>query len=132
MRKIFVAVFAVAIGLTISLPVAAHHGGTSILSGKMVTMKGTVKTWLWTNPHCLLTFEVTGDDGKTAEWVSETPAPNTIYPFGYRKDSFKPGDKVTVTLNPVKSGAHAGSIVRVVLPDGKTLERIQDRAQYEQ
>jgi hypothetical protein len=129
MRKMLVAVLVVAVGLLISVPLAAHHGGASILSGKSVTMKGTVKAWLWANPHCLLTFEVKGEDGKVVQWVSETPAPNTIYPFGYRKDSFKPGDEITVTLNPVKSGAPAGSIVRVVLANGTTLQRVREPAQ---
>ena len=123
------AIFAVAMALSISAPLFAHHGGASILSGKQITMKGTVKAWLWANPHCLLTFDVKGEDGKMVQWVSETPAPNTIYPFGYRKDSFKPGDAITVTLNPVKSGAPAGSIVKVVLPDGTTLQRVREPGQ---
>src|ERR1700675_3292696 len=76
MRKVLVAVLVVAVGLLISVPLAAHHGGASILSGKSVTMKATVKAWLWSNPHCLLTFEVKGEDGKVVQWVAETPAPS--------------------------------------------------------
>jgi len=129
MRKILVAILVVAVGLSISVPLAAHHGGASILSGKSVTMKGTVTEWQWTNPHCLLKFDVKGEDGKVVQWVAETPAPNTIYPFGYRKDSMKPGDQISITLNPVKSGVPAGSIIRIVLADGTKLERVQERAQ---
>ena len=129
MRKVLVAALIASIGLLISVPLAAHHGGASILSGKQVTYKATVKEWQWTNPHCLLTFDVKAEDGKVVQWVAETPAPNTIYPFGYRKSSFKPGDQITITLNPVKSGVPAGSIVRIVLADGTVLERVQERTQ---
>ena len=129
MRKMLVTALIVAAGILISLPLAAHHGGASILSGKQVTMKATVTDWQWTNPHCLLKFDFKDESGKVVQWVAETPAPSTIYPFGYRKDSMKPGDQITITLNPVKSGVPAGSIVRIMLPDGTTLERVQERTQ---
>jgi Family of unknown function (DUF6152) len=118
MRNKLVMLFAVAVALLISVPVFAHHGGASILSGKTLTLKGTVKAWLWSNPHCLLTLDVKGDDGKIVEWVAETQAPSSIYSSGYRKDSFKPGDVVTITVEPVKSGAPNGRIASVILADG--------------
>jgi hypothetical protein len=114
-------ILAVAVGLLISVPVFAHHGGASILNGKTATLKGTVKAWLWSNPHCLLTLEVKGDDGKVVEWVAETQAPSSIYPSGYRKDSFKPGDVVTIVVEPVKSGAPNGRLAHAILADGSTL-----------
>ena len=83
----------------VSIPLAAHHGAATIYDTKTITLKGTVKTWLWSNPHCLLTFDVKGDDGKMVEWIAETQAPSTVYPMGFRKDSFKPGDQVTVTCS---------------------------------
>jgi hypothetical protein len=121
MRNRLVIVLAVAIGLLSSVSLFAHHGGQSILSGKTATLKGTVKAWLWSNPHCLLTFDVKGEDGKVVEWVAETQAPSSIYPSGYRKDSFKPGDVVTITLETVKSGAPNGRIAQAILADGTKL-----------
>jgi hypothetical protein len=120
MRGRLVILFAVAIGLLISVPLFAHHGSASILSGdgNRIELKGTVKSWLWSNPHCLLTLDVKGEDGKVVEWVLETQAPNSIYSSGYRKDSFKPGDEVTVTVAPVKSGRPNGQLSRAVLADG--------------
>jgi hypothetical protein len=112
---------ALIIGLLISYPALAHHGAASILSGETITLKGTVKSWLWSNPHCLLTFDVVGEDGKVVQWVAETQAPNSIYSSGYRRDSFKPGDAVTITLEPVKSGRPNGRISRAVLADGTVL-----------
>ena len=78
---------------------------------KTITLKGTVKSWLWSNPHCLLTFDVKGDDGQDVEWIAETQAPSTIYPQGFRKDSFKPGDQVTVTVQPAKNGRPNGRLL---------------------
>jgi hypothetical protein len=121
MRSKLVIVFAMAVGLSISAPLFAHHGGATLYTDKMTTLKGTVKTWLWSNPHCLLTIEVKGDDGKVVEWIAETQAPSSIYPSGYRKDSFKPGDKVTITVQPVKSDRPNGRLVQAILADGTKL-----------
>ena len=60
MRNRLVIMFAVAVGLLISVPLFAHHGGTNLYTDRPVTMKGTVKSWLWSNPHCLLTLDVKG------------------------------------------------------------------------
>jgi len=79
--------------------------------------------WLWANPHCLLKVAVKGEDGQTVNWVLETQAPPNIVPSGWRKDSFKPGDEVTVTLTPARNGKALGGIKGVVLPNGKTLGR---------
>jgi hypothetical protein len=121
MRTRLAIVFAVAVGLLVSIPLAAHHGGATLYTDRTVTLKGTVKTWLWSNPHCLLTLDVKGEDGQVVQWIVETQAPSSIYPSGYRKDSFKPGDKVTVTVQPVKTDRPNGRIVQAVLADGTKL-----------
>jgi hypothetical protein len=69
----------------------------------------------------LLTLEVKGDNGQVVEWISETQAPNVIYPAGYRKNTFKPGDEVTITIQRVKNGRPAGRIMQAVLADGTKL-----------
>ena len=121
MRGRLVIVLGVALGLLLSVPLFAHHGGATLYTDKPVTLKGTVKSWLWSNPHCLLTFDVKGEDGQVVQWVVETQAPSTIYPSGYRKDSFKPGDQVTVTVEPAKSGRPNGRIAQAILADGTKL-----------
>ena len=116
-RPVVVLAFAVAL----SMPVFAHHGSAAFDTGKKVTLKGTVQEWVYSNPHCLLRLEVKGDDGRVVQWVAEGQAPNVIFPAGYRRDSFKPGDQVTITIEPVKNGAPLGRILQAVLADGKTL-----------
>jgi hypothetical protein len=121
MRNRLVMVVSVALLLVASAPSGAHHTGSTLLSETTVTVKGVVKTWLWSNPHCLLTIEVKGADGQVVQWVMEAQAPNSIYPAGYRNNTFKPGDEVTVTANPVTNGRPYGRIASVVLPNGSKL-----------
>ncbi len=116
-RPVVVLAFAVAM----SMPLFAHHGSAAFDTGKRVTLKGTVQEWVYSNPHCLLRLEVKGDDGRVVQWVAEGQAPNVVFPAGYRRDSFKPGDQVTITIEPVKNGAPLGRILQAVLADGKTL-----------
>ena len=89
--------------------------------GKKVVLKGTVAGWIYSNPHCLLSLDVVGEDGKVVRWIAEGQAPNVVYPAGYRKDSFNFGDQVTITVEPVKNGRPMGRILSAVLADGTTL-----------
>ncbi len=122
MRKGLLTVFAVAVGLLIvSVPLFAHHANAVFDVGKRITVKGTVTEWFWANPHCLLRFDVKDDRGDVMHWIGETQAPPNMIPFGWSKQSFKPGDEVTLTLEPVKNGAPLGRLLQAVFPDGKTL-----------
>jgi hypothetical protein len=121
MKRAFVIASITAVVLAIPLRVAAHHGSAAFDSGKRVTLKGTVATWVYSNPHCLLSLDVTGEDGQVVRWIAEGQAPNVIFPAGYRKDSFKGGDQVTITVEPVKNGRPLGRILQVVLADGTKL-----------
>jgi hypothetical protein len=107
--------------LTASVPLLAHHGAAQFDVGKKVTVKGTVVEWFWANPHCFLRFDAAGDDGQVVRWAVETQSGPNIVPQGFTKQTFKVGDAVTVTLEPVKNGRPLGRLLRVVLADGSTL-----------
>lgn len=110
------------LGLLISsASVSAHHGSAAFDVGKQVMLKGTVTRWYWANPHCFLSFDVKGDDGAVTHWVAETSNPPDMINRGWSKETFKPGDEITATVEPVKNGRPAGRLLEVVLPDGKTL-----------
>ena len=119
-RSTRILVLSVVLG-TLSVPLFAHHGTAAFDATRKLTLKGTVAEWLWSNPHCLLQFDVTTDDGKVEHWIGETQNPVTMVNGGWSKFSFKRGDKVTVNLQPVKTNTHAGRITTVVLPNGETL-----------
>jgi hypothetical protein len=122
MSKTRVAAFALASGLVLaSGSLLAHHATAVFDLGKKLTLTGTVTEWFWANPHCLLRFDVTNDSGQTVHWVAETQAPPNMIPFGWAKQSFASGDRVTVTLEPVKNGQPLGRILQVRLPSGTTL-----------
>lgn len=107
--------------LITSAPLFAHHGAAQFDVGKKVTVKGTVTEWFWSNPHCFLRFDAPGADGQLVHWAVETQSGPNILPQGFSKQSFKVGDEVTVTLEPVKNGRPMGRLLQVVLPDGATL-----------
>jgi hypothetical protein len=122
MRHRLIAVLAVAAGLlTVCVPLFAHHGAASFDTSKKLTVKGTVVEWFWANPHCFLRFDVKDENGQTVQWVVETQSGPNITPLGYTKQTFKPGDEVTVTLTPVRNGKPLGRLLTVVLPNGKKL-----------
>jgi len=102
-------------------PVFAHHGNAALDVGKKVTVKGVVTEWLWANPHCWLKVDVKDDKGNVVNWVAETNNAADMMEKGWNSHSFKVGDEVTVTLEPVKNGKPAGKIIEVVLPTGQTL-----------
>jgi hypothetical protein len=86
--------------------------------GKTRDLKGTVTEWIWANPHCWLKFDVT-ENGKTVNWVVEATNSADLMERGWSRLMFKPGDQVTVVLEPVKSGAPVGRVRHIVLPNGK-------------
>jgi hypothetical protein len=123
MRSKVIPALVLAFGMvSVSAPLFAHHGTAAFETDKKLVLKGTVTEWFWSNPHCLLQFDVKGDDGKVVHWIGETQNPVSMTDGGWSKGSFKVGDEVTVALFPVKNGKPLGRIINVVLPDGKTYD----------
>ena len=120
MRKSAISLFAFGF-LSVSLPLLAHHGSAVFDTGKTVTLKGSVTEWDWSNPHCLLQFDVKTESGQVVHWIAETQNPAKMVNVGWRKASFKPGDEVAVTLVPARTGQPFGQINLVVLANGETL-----------
>jgi hypothetical protein len=108
--------------LILSCVVSAHHGtGVAYETDKLVTLKGTVTEWIWSNPHCGILFDVTDEQGNVAHWGAELGNPHLLSQAGFSKDLLKPGDKVTITGHPSRSGAPRIEFRRMQLPDGRTL-----------
>ena len=118
--KLAVVFAAAAILLALSAPLFAHHGAASF-DDKTITLKGTVTEWVWSNPHCFLKFDVKDQGGTVKNWAVETQAPSTMVQWGWSRTSFKAGDEVTVSLQPVKNGAPIGSTRTVTFANGTVL-----------
>jgi hypothetical protein len=105
--------------LIASVSLMAHHGSASFDTEKELTLKGAVTEWLWANPHCFLKIDVKDESGTVRSWNLELGNPTDISTQGYRRNTFKVGDMVTVVTQPVKSGAPVGRIRSVTTADGR-------------
>lgn len=103
-----------------AVPAFAHHSHAMFDDTQKLVMEGTVKEFQWTNPHSWLQVMIT-KDGATKEWSLEMGSPAGLSRNGWRPKTILPGDKVTVTIHPLKDGNPGGSLVGVKLPNGKTM-----------
>lgn len=101
----------------------AHHSGAMFDRSKEVVLNGVVKEFQWTNPHSFIQVLVRDANGATAEWSVESASPNNLQRVGWKRTTFKPGDNVAVTVNPIRSGEHAGNFVSAKLANGETITR---------
>ena len=111
--------------LAVVLPGAqtsAHHSfAVHFIADEIVQVKGTVTTFRFSNPHGMLTFNSVDEAGNTVEWRAETNSPNILRRRGWDRDSFKPGDEVTVEGYPARDGTSYMRISRAVFADGRVL-----------
>ena len=105
----------------VAAPVAAHHSFAMFDQSKTVALKGTVVAFQWTNPHAWIEMSVPDAKGVAQKWSVELNSPNNLTRQGWRRSTLKPGDKVTVTINPLRDGKKGGLFNTVVLPDGRIL-----------
>ncbi len=111
-----------------STPAYVHHSGAMFDLSKKVTVSGTIIEFHWTNPHSSFSVSVPNKDGTTSVWAVEMNSPNNLVRVGWRRTTLKPGDKVTVTVRPLRDGTPGGQYVSIVLPGGKVLGGEQERA----
>ena len=99
---------AVVVLWAVSLPLFAHHGNASYDSTKTVTVKGTVMDYIWSNPHVFLKVDAKDKNGNILHWIIEAQNPLSQTEVGWTKNTFKPGDQVTVEVIPAKNGQPIG------------------------
>ena len=112
--------------IAISGPTFAHHGVADLDMTKTVTIKGEVTDFQFTNPHVLIYMKVKDDRGNIKKWTVEVVSPNSLSRRGWTKDSFKPGDQITVTGNPKKNSSQALRLNSAILPNGQELSTGDD------
>jgi hypothetical protein len=99
----------------------AHHSFAPFNTETEKTITGVVNRFEWTNPHTWLWLDVTDEKGTVTTWGVEGMSPNYLARRGWTKTTFKPGEKATVVVRPMRDGSAAGMFVRATLADGKQL-----------
>jgi hypothetical protein len=100
----------------------AHHSFAMFDRDKEVTLNGTVTEFQWTNPHAFIEVEVADAGGKAEKWSVEMNSPNNLTRQGWKSTLLKPGDKVSVTMNPLRDGKKGGLFVAITFADGKVIK----------
>jgi hypothetical protein len=108
--------------LSASVPILAHHGFVVEFDEKKpVTLAGVVTKMEFMNPHIYFYVDVKSKDGKVVNWALEGGPPNVLYRQGWRKDTVKPGDQVTVKGFRARDGSNLASCSSITFPDGREI-----------
>jgi hypothetical protein len=118
-------------------PASAHHSYAMFDVNKNISIEGTVKQFMWTNPHGWIRLVVTDSKGNPQEWAVETGSLTILVALGWNPKTLQPGDKIRMTVHPMKSGLPGGDFVsldagghNVVKNDGGAQVRQKTRAAH--
>lgn len=112
---------ALALMLLYTTHATAHHADAVFDQKKLASVPGTVKAFLWANPHALVYVEVTGPGGQIDVDVFEGGSVTVMGRYGWSMGSLKPGDKVTIDYHPRRDKKPGGMLVAATLANGKRL-----------
>ena len=120
-RRRTLALFAAAGAMLAAAPAVAHHSYAMFDKTQTRVLKGKVKDYARVNPHGYLDIEVTGASGRVQVWSVELQSTLAMEARKVGPEAFRPGDAVTVTINPLRNGTTGGAFVSAVLADGRVV-----------
>src|SRR5882762_4110429 len=109
------------LALSLATPALAHHSFAMFDREKAVILTGLVKEYEWTNPHVWIHITVPEAQGTPREWSFEMQSVQQDAAAGWRPDSAKPGDKVSIEYHPLKDGSRGGQLMSATLANGEHL-----------
>ena len=101
---------------------SAHHSHAMFDTSREVAVTGTVTSFVYRNPHVFLYVDVKGENGAVQNWAVEMSNITNMERRGIFRSTFKPGDQITVKVNPLKDGRPGGNYTSVTTADGRTLD----------
>jgi DNA/RNA endonuclease YhcR with UshA esterase domain len=121
-RKALLGLFAGAV-MMVAAPVVAHHSiSAEFDTNKPIKFTGKVAKVEWMNPHIYTHVEAKDADGKMVVYKVEGGPPNSLFRQGWRKDTLKTGDIVTVTGIRAKNPTSMNiGVATITTADGKTI-----------
>ncbi len=99
----------------------AHHSAAIFDATQTKIITGTVKKFDYSNPHTWVWLDVTDEKGQVETWGVEGMSPNFLNRRGWTRNTLKPGDKLSITIRPMKDGQKAGMWLKGQRPDGEVL-----------
>ena len=99
----------------------AHHSNSAFYVEKVITIKGVVKEFRWSNPHVWIILSVDDGKGNKVDWKVEGRPPGILGRAGWTPKSLQPGETITIDLSPAKDDTASGLIARVTKADGTIL-----------
>ena len=122
MRPLLSVAIACIASLALTLPGLAHHSGAAEFdSHQKIDLSGVVTKVEWTNPHAHFYIDVKDSSGNVANWNLELASPNVLIRNGWKRNSVKPGDTVSVTGVRAKDSSNYASAGVITFPDGHKL-----------
>jgi hypothetical protein len=116
-------ILAVSLVLLLSAdPMTSHHSFTAEYdSAKLMQFTGTVTKVEWTNPHARFYLDVKDARGAVTNWNFELGSPIMLRKLGWRQDSLKIGEQVSVEGYLAKDGAKMANARKITLADGRNV-----------
>jgi hypothetical protein len=102
-------------------PALAHHSGAMFDRSKVVVLKGTVKEYQFTQPHCWIEIMVPDDAGVVSQWSVEGENPSQMNRLGLTRSVLNAGDQVTLRIHPLRDGRKGGSYIDLTTAAGKLI-----------
>jgi hypothetical protein len=94
--------------LAMPLSLNAHHSFPAQYDvNKPITLTGKVTKVEWTNPHIFIYIDVTNEGtAEAVNWALEMGGPNALLRLGWKRDSLKPGDLITIEGSLARDGSN--------------------------
>ena len=120
--KTTLAVAVLGFGLFLPRPTVAHHAfAAEFDANKPVKLTGTVTKVEWANPHIWFFMDVKNQDGSVSNWGFEMGGTGQLVRAGWKRDSMKIGDVVTVDARRARDGSNRANAQTVVTSTGQRL-----------